>query len=234
MLVAFVAGLSRGFSGFGAALIFVPLASALAGAKLAAPLLLIVDGIFASYLIPSAWRLADRRDVSLMFFGAIAGVPLGAFVLSHLAPLTLRWLIAGMAAAMLALLLSGWRYRGRPHALATVAVGAIAGLFTGIAQIGGPPVMSYWLGTDTPPATLRANIIVFFAASTVLTLLSYLWGGLLSLAILKIALWIGPAYGLGALGGARMFGLASPRVFRNSSLALIALAVALSLPVFGA
>jgi len=232
-LVAFVAGMARGFSGFGAALIFVPLASALAGAKLAAPILLVIDGVFASYLIPSAWKLADRRDVGLMFVGAISGVPLGAFVLTQFAPLTLRWLIAGMAAAMLLLLLAGWRYRGRPHAAATVAVGAISGLFSGIAQIGGPPVMSYWLGTDTAPAKLRANIILYFAASTVLTLISYFWGGLLSAQILRIAVFAGPAYGLGTLLGSRMFGLASPRGFRNLSLGLIALAVALSLPVFG-
>jgi uncharacterized membrane protein YfcA len=170
--------------------------------------------------------------VALMFVGAVAGVPLGAVVLTRFAPLTLRWLIAGMAAAMLALLLSGWRYRGRPHPTATVAVGAISGLFTGIAQIGGPPVMSYWLGTDTPPAKLRANIILYFAASTVLTLASYLWSGLMSREVVAISLWAGPAYGVGTLLGSRMFGMASPAVFRNASLALIALAVALSLPVF--
>jgi len=231
-LAAFVAGMARGFSGFGAALIFVPTASALAGAKLAAPILLVIDGVFASYLIPSSWKLAERRDVALMFVGAVAGVPLGTLVLTRFAPLTLRWLIAGMAAAMLALLLSGWRYRGRPHPTATVAVGAISGLFTGIAQIGGPPVMSYWLGTDTPPAKLRANIILYFAASTVLTLASYLWSGLMSREVVAISLWAGPAYGVGTLLGSRMFGMASPAVFRNASLALIALAVALSLPVF--
>jgi uncharacterized protein len=233
MLVAFVAGMARGFSGFGAALIFVPLASALAGPKLASPILLVADGIFACHLIPSAWKLADRRDVSLMLSGAVAGVPVGAWVLMHFAPLTLRWLISGMAAAMLSLLLSGWRYHGRPHPTATVAVGAIAGLFSGIAQMGGPPIVSYWLGTDTAPAKLRANIILYFAASTVLTLASYLWSGLMSLQILEIALFAGPAYGLGTLGGSRMFGLASPSWLRNSSLILIALAVALSLPLFG-
>ena len=167
-VAAFVAGMSRGFSGFGAALIFVPCASALVGPRLASPILLIVDGVFASYLIPSAWRLGDRRELLLMLAGAVAGIPLGAAALRLVAPLTLRWLIVGMAAAMLLLLISGWRYRGRPHSLATVAVGGISGLFTGVAQIGGPPVMSYWMGTDTPHAKLRANIILFFAGTTLL------------------------------------------------------------------
>ncbi len=232
MLVALVAGLSRGFSGFGAALIFVPLASALVGPKLAAPILVIIDGVFASYLIPPAFKLGDRRDVSLMFIGALVGVPLGTIVLTHYSPITLRWLIAGMAAAMLVLLASGWRYRGKPHALATVGVGSISGLFSGIAQIGGPPVVSYWMGTDTAHAKLRANIILYFAASSVLSVMTYVWGGLMSLEILKFSVFAGPAYGVGTYIGSKLFGFASPAVFRMSSLILIAFAVLVSLPIF--
>lgn len=232
MLVALAAGLSRGFSGFGAALIFVPLASALVGPKLAAPILVIIDGIFASYLIPSSLKLGDRRDVLLMFMGALVGVPLGTIILTHYSPLTLRWLIAGMATAMLMLLASGWRYRGKPHALATIAVGSISGLFSGIAQIGGPPVVSYWMGTDTAHAKLRANIILYFAASSILSVITYVWGGLMSIEILKFSLFAGPVYGVGTFVGSKLFSFASPAVFRNSSLALIAFAVLASLPIF--
>jgi uncharacterized protein len=232
MLVALAAGLSRGFSGFGAALIFVPLASALVGPKLAAPILVIIDPVFASFLIPSAFKLANRREVGLMFAGALIGVPLGTAILAHYPPLTLRWMIAGTATAMLLLLMSGWRYRGKPHEFATVCVGSISGLFTGIAQIGGPPVVCYWMGTDTDHAKLRANIIIYFAASSVLTIVAYSYGGLMSLDILKLSVFAGPAYGLGIWGGSKMFGFASPQFFRMSSLVLIAFAVLASLPIF--
>jgi uncharacterized protein len=231
-VVALLAGMSRGFSGFGAALIFVPLAAILVGPKSAAPVLSIIDAIFASYLIPSAWKVGDRRDVVLMFAGALIGVPVGASVLKVFAQNTLRWLIVVMATAMLALLTSGWRYRGKPHPFATVSVGAVSGLFSGIAQIGGPPVVSYWMGTDTEHSKLRANIILYFAASSVLSIVTYWWAGLLSLDVLKFAGVAGPFYGLGTLAGTRMFVLASPAVFRTSSLVLIALAVVFSLPIF--
>jgi uncharacterized protein len=232
VLVALVAGMSRGFSGFGAALIFVPLAGALVGPKLAAPLLAVIDGLFASFLIPSAVKLANRRDIALMFGGALIGVPTGTFILAHYSPLTLRWLIAVMATGMLLLLVSGWRYRGKPHALATVFVGTVSGLFSGIAQIGGPPVVSYWLGTDTALPNLRANIILFFAATGLITVASYIWSDLMSLSVLKISLFGGPAYGVGTFMGSKMFSLASPAVFRTISLVLIAFAVLMSLPIF--
>ena len=72
---AFLAALARGFSGFGSALIFVPLASTAIGPHAAAPLLLIIDGIAAAGLIPNAWRHADKRDVGTMSIGALVGVP---------------------------------------------------------------------------------------------------------------------------------------------------------------
>ena len=59
-LVAALAGLARGFSGFGAALIFIPLGSALLGPRVAAPLLMLVDNVLAAPLIPAAWRQASR------------------------------------------------------------------------------------------------------------------------------------------------------------------------------
>lgn len=232
MLFALAAGLSRGFSGFGAALIFVPLASALVGPKIAAPILVIIDPVFASFLIPKAYKLANKREVSLMFVGALIGVPIGTAILAHYPPLTLRWMIAIMATAMLILLMSGWRYRGKPNAFATTCVGGLSGLFTGIAQIGGPPVVSYWMGTDTSHIQLRANIIIYFAASSALTIATYLFGGLMSSQVLKLSLVAGPAYGLGIWGGSQMFGLATPQFFRISSLVLIAFAVVVSLPLF--
>ncbi len=231
--VALAAGLARGFSGFGAALIFVPLASMLIGPKQAAPILVLIDLVFAAHLIPGAWKLGDRREVVVMFAGALAGIPAGATILKGFEPLTLRWLIAAMAASMFLLIASGWRYHGKPHPAATVAVGAVSGLFSGIAQIGGPPVVSYWLGTGHEPRRLRANIILFFAASGALSFLTYLLGGLLSATVVKHAILVGPVYGIGTFLGTRVFGLASPRVFRLASLTLIALAVLLSLPVFG-
>src|SRR3954462_15203724 len=92
--VAFVAGTARGFSGFGSAVIFMPLASSLAAPRLVAALLLIIDFV-AAPLIPGAWRNADRKATSVMVLGAVIGVPLGTYCLSRLDPVTTRWIISG-------------------------------------------------------------------------------------------------------------------------------------------
>lgn len=232
VLVAGIAGLARGFSGFGAALIFMPAGSALVGPAVAAPVLLVADGVLALGFLPRAWQLARRRDVGLMAAGAIIGVPLGAFILRHADPIVLRWVIAGLASSMLVLLLSGWRYHGAPRAPVTAAVGAIAGLFGGLAQMTGPPVVAYWLSGKETHGTMRASIILFFGATTVFTFVSYLVSGIITVQTLWLAALVAPAYALGLFAGSRAFHLASPEVFRRLCFALIAASVLTSLPLW--
>lgn len=232
VLVAGVAGLARGFSGFGGALIFMPAASALVGPALAAPALLLADGVLSLGFLPRAWAQARRRDVALMATGALLGIPLGTLILNHADPLALRWIIAGLAAAMLLLLVSGWRYHRTPRKPATVLVGGISGLFGGLAQLAGPPVVAYWLSGEEAHGTMRASIILFFGATTLFTVVSYAVAGIITLQSLWLAALVAPAYGIGLFAGARAFRLASPETFRRLCFLLIALSVATSLPLW--
>jgi uncharacterized membrane protein YfcA len=141
-------------------------------------------------------------------------------------------MIVALIVPMLALMMSGWRYRGQPTALITVCVGSISGFFSGVAQVGGPPVVLYWLRNAGKAVTTRANIILFFAISDVIITISYFAGGLLSRAIFLLALAIGPMFGIGLWLGSQMFGLASEETFRRICYALIALAALVSLPLF--
>jgi hypothetical protein len=229
---ALTAGLARGFSGFGGALIFVPLASAAVGPRLAAPLLLVVDAVAAAGLIPGAWQHAAKREVGTMAAGAVLGVPLGAWLLTRTEPLAVRWALAVMVAGLLALLISGWRYEGRRTAPVTVGVGGLAGLMSGSAQVGGPPVVAFWLGSATQADVVRANLVLFFAFSSVLSGIAYLAGGLITGSVLMLALLVGPAYGLGIYLGSRLFGLASETTFRGICYGLIGIAAVFSLPIF--
>jgi uncharacterized membrane protein YfcA len=228
---AFLAALARGFSGFGSALIFVPLASTAIGPQAAAPLLLIIDGVAAAGLIPRAWRHADRRDVGTMSIGGLVGTPIGAWILIEADPLAIRWAIAGFGTLLLLLLMSRWRFHGRPTAAVTVGIGGVAGLLGGIAQVGGPPIVAYWLSRPLSPETVRANIVLYFAITTVASAVVYFAGGLLTASVIGLALITGPIYGLGLYIGSRTFGLASEITFRRICFALIAAAIMLSLPV---
>ena len=231
MLVAAAAGLARGFSGFGAAMIMVPLASTVVGPQVAVPLILVVDGVASLALLPKAGRLANRPDVARITAGAVIGVPMGVYLLSRLDPLTIRWSIVAVIAGLLALLMSGWRYHGKPWTPLTVGVGTLAGLLSGLAQIGGPPVVAYWLGGTVPAAIVRANIILYFALATVLSATAYVWNGLITADVLILSAIVAPVYGVAVWIGGRMFGLADERTFRRICYGMIAAAALVSMPL---
>lgn len=230
VIAAFIAGLARGFSGFGAALIFVPLASAAVGPQAAAPILLVIDGIAQLALMKNAWRQANRREVGTMAAGALVGIPLGVAILKYVDPILLRWAIAALIVAMLALLISGWRYRGQPKPSTTIGVGFAAGILSGAVQAAGPPVIAYWLGGGSSALAVRANIILFFFCTSVVASISYLITGLLGLEVLMLAAITAPGYALGMFLGTRMFRLAGEKTFRRACYLLIAGAAIVSLP----
>jgi uncharacterized membrane protein YfcA len=229
-VVAFVSGTARGFSGFGSALIFMPLASSLAAPRLVAALLLIIDFVAAAPLIPNAWRHADRKATAVMVLGALVGVPLGTYFLIRLDPVTTRWIISGFVFALLILLLSGWRYRGEDHPAISAGIGGLSGFCSGLAQTGGPPIVGYWLGRPIASAIARANILLFFAASDFFSAVSYALTGLISSDAIRFSFLIGPVYALGVWFGASLFGRASETLFRAICYVLIAAAVIIGLP----
>jgi uncharacterized protein len=124
--ISFVSGTARGFSGFGSALIFMPLAGSLAPPATIAALLLVMD-FAAAPMLPNAWKHADREATGVMVLGALVGVPWGAYFLSRLDPVTTHWIISGFVFSLLLLLVSGWRYRGKDNAALSVAIGGLSG-----------------------------------------------------------------------------------------------------------
>jgi uncharacterized protein len=145
-------------------------------------------------------------------------------------PVTTRWIISGFVLALLLLLLSGWRYRGKDHAAISIGIGGLSGFCSGLAQTGGPPIVGYWLGRPIASVIQRANIVLFFAASDFFSLVSYALSGLITAESIRFSIVVGPVYAIGVWFGASLFGRASENLFRTICYALIAAAVLIGLP----
>jgi uncharacterized membrane protein YfcA len=228
--IAFVSGTARGFSGFGSALIFMPLASSMAAPRLVAALLLIIDFLAAAPLVPNAWKHADRRATAVIVLGALVGVPIGTWFLSRLDSVTTRWIISAFVFALLMLLLLGWRYRGKGNPALSIGIGGLSGFCSGLAQTGGPPIVGYWLGRPIPSVIARANIMLFFSASDFFSVVSYALAGLITADAIRFSFLVGPVYGIGVWFGASLFGRASESLFRAICYVLIAAALVIGLP----
>jgi uncharacterized membrane protein YfcA len=230
--ISVLSGLVRGFSGFGSALIFVPLMSAVYEPRIAAASFLLIDLATGLTFILGVWRQANWREVLPLAASAAMALQLGTLILHYADPTTLRWVIAIMVALLLPVLMSGWRYHGRPYLIVTILVGLAAGTIGGAIQIAGPPVILYWLGSTSSPAVVRANFICYFALFALASFATYLWYGLLTPFVIALAVLIGPLHILAMWAGGKVFNLASETTYRRVAYVIVALAAVASLPVF--
>ena len=76
--VACISGVVRGFSGFGSALIYVPLMAAIYEPRIAAVTLLIIDFVASMPFTVGETRRCNWREVAPVSLAAIATIPLGA------------------------------------------------------------------------------------------------------------------------------------------------------------
>lgn len=230
LVTALIAGLVRGFAGFGAGLIFMPVAAAAFDPKIAAAAFLIMDNVLTMPLIVKAAPTCRWRTVLPTAIGAIVTVPLGAAILAYADPLLLRWGLSVLVLILLGLLVSGLRYSGEPHTAASIAVGGTAGVLGGIGQVAGPPVIAFWVAGPYPPPIIRANLIMFFAVMSVASMAAYFWNGFFTAEALRTILIFAPAYAIALFAGAQLFGKAPDTYYRRIAYAIIALAAITSIP----
>lgn len=230
---ASLAGLIRGFSGFGAALLFIPLASMIVAPTRAVVLLFIIDGIIALPLLKNAVRHVNWREVLPLSLGAGVTVPLGAMFLVYADPIALRWLMSALALGAVGALASGWRYHRAPGQLISGGVGMVSGFLGGMTSFYGPPIIIFWLGGQNAAATVRSNIIIFFGLMTLVAGITYATHGLFSWDIFYQAMTLMPAYAISIWVGSRMFGKSSESFFRWAAYSIIAGVAVSSSPGFG-
>jgi uncharacterized membrane protein YfcA len=226
-------GLVRGFTGFGFAMVFMPLASIVLGPVAALGLIWFIDLPFALPLAARSAKRAEWREVLPLLATATLALPAGIWLLLWLDRETMRWVLAGLVLAAVTLLASGWRYHGRPGIPLSLGVGVLSGLCNGMASIGGMPLAVFWLGAQRNDRhKTRANLQTFFGLSTLISGATLWYAGILTGTALLIAAPLFAVYGLGLWAGTHGFKLASEASFRRIAHLVIFLSALVSLPLW--
>ncbi len=217
-----VAGLIRGFSGFGSAMVNAPILSLLWGPTVGVPVAALIEFVPAIQLTHRAIPDAQWRTVWSMGIPALILIPLGSWLLITLPNDLVRRAIAAVVLLLVAVLWSGWRYRGQQTAPMSAGVGAVSGLLSGAVGIGGPPVILYLMASADRPVVLRANMIGYFTIVLVGLAVTYALIGLFGPIVVWRTLMLVVPFVVGIFVGAKLFPLASERTFRNIALTVLA------------
>jgi len=219
--VTAVAGLMRGYSGFGTAILLAPAYSVLWGPRIGVPVMLLMELVVSMQLVPKAFGEANRRVILPIGAAACLATPLGAFILFTAEQDVLRRFIGGFVLVFGLLLMSGWRYHGSRPLPLNLAVGSLAGLLKGATGISGPPVILYLLAGPEAVRQHRANLILFFGTISVISVIPPALGGLIGWSTVAKLLLLLPVLMLCVPLGSRLFHILPERWYRRAALFLL-------------
>lgn len=216
-----LAGIVRGFAGFGSAMIMIPSLSAIYAPATAVPVGLLLEIVLTIPFVGTSARLVDWRRLALLSLAATLAVPLGALALIAVPATILRWCISLIVVMFVVVLAFGWRYRGPPTSGATAAAGLLSGLLNGSVGMAGPPVVFFLLAGPGTASQVRATCIVYFGVIDAITVLVLAAQGIVAPDVLLLAALLAPSYLGAAWIGARFFQRTGEGQYRWTALAIL-------------
>lgn len=232
MVAVVAAGMVRGFSGFGTAMVYLPVAGQVLSPFEALTTLILIDMFGPLPNVPRALRDGHPGDILRLGAGALCALPLGVAVLAAIPAEAFRWAVSLIALTLLVLLVSGVRYRGALSRPLIVGTGAIGGFLAGSVGLPGPPVIMLYMASTLPVAAIRANLLLYLLLTDILFLGVMAVSGHLVMGAVGLGLMLMPVYVLANIAGAAIFRPEGERVYRAVAYVIIAGAALSGLPLF--
>lgn len=227
-----IAGLVRGFSGFGSGMVLLPATAAFLNPVAAITAMTIADFFGPVPILRRAVRDVYLPDLARLVGAMLVGLPIGVLLLLMLDPTVFRYGVSALALFMLTSLLLGLRYRGKLTPPLVFATGGASGFLGGIVGIPGPPIILLYLASRLPAPVVRATTMLYLFSYDIVLMGLFLYHG----RLLAEAVWIGLLLAvpnvLGNLIGAAIFSPDKERVYRAAAYVLIATAAVSGLPLW--
>jgi uncharacterized membrane protein YfcA len=214
-LIIFTASVVRGFTGFGLALVAVPLIQFLMPVTDTAVFIAMINLVFSLLYYRRSSRVINGQPLGAMALWTGAGVAIGALVLKYINPafIQLGWGI--LIVFIVFALYRGVDFHIRSDRTALTLSGLLGGLLSGATGITGPPVAVILSSIKTPKEKFNAIISVFILFAVSYALLFYLISGLVRKETLLLALCSVPALLAGLYTGDRLVARISQSTFTN-------------------
>jgi len=216
-VVAFGAGLIRGFTGFGGPAFIIAILTIFFTPYNVVSKILVVDFFAGVYLFTSVYRDIDWRSTLFMVVPTLICMPAGLWLLLETDPIMMKRAMSVVIALSCLVLLIGYRYRQPLSTVMLILVGLVAGLVFGATYIALIAVIAILLGPYNK--TEGRTLIISWAFFTMLGFaLMAAVSGTTTVADVAVALPGAFTYMLGTWLGSRGFHNSSEKLFRRAAI----------------
>jgi len=219
--IVFVAAVLQSLTGFGFALVVMPLVTLVIDLQTSAPLIALA-GLTAYTVNLVRFRGAvNVGEVARLGVASALGIPIGIWAVSRVDELVISRVMGAILITYAAYALLRPATARRPAQWWAYPVGFLAGCLGGAYNTPGPPVIVYGSLRQWPKDEYRAILQTLFFINGILIVGSHLLAGHMIPRVWALYAWLAPALLLGLWTGARLDRRVDQERFRNMVLAMI-------------
>ena len=195
--IVFVATFVRGLTGFGNALVAMPLLALVVDMKVASPLVAMTAIVMATLMLAANWRQVHFRSAWRLLLASAPGVCLGLRLLTKAEGPGLRIALAVFILSYSLYDLCRPRLTHLKSDLWAYLAGFVSGVIGGACNANGPPIVIYGTMRGWNPDKFRATLQGFFLPAGLFILIGHAHAGLWTGEVIHLFLWSLPSVFVG-------------------------------------
>ncbi|MFZ3043122.1 MAG: sulfite exporter TauE/SafE family protein [Thiobacillus sp.] len=203
--ITLLAGIVRGLTGFGGALVMAPFFTTSLGSTASVVVIVLVHMLTSLQGLSHSLRVTEWRAVAPLLISSFIALPLGIWSLHLIDPVVVKRLAGATCVAFSLAMLLRIGFRAPATRMKSIFVGLASGALNGLTGMGGPPAVLYMLSWNNSARGYRANFISFFAILYGATFVLLMLSGAVTWSTCFTALLLGPAYFLATILGSAIF-----------------------------
>lgn len=220
-LVVVLASAAQAVTGFGFALVLVPLLALVYDPRLVVVVSISLGLVCKLPLLLASWRRVQLLRIAPLALAAVVGTFFGTQLLLRVDPDVLRLALGCVVVLLASPMLLDFRRPVVRERLASLGVGFASGVLGGATSMGGPPVVLLGVNQGWAKESFRANLLAFFVVSNTSSLVNLAGAGALTRPALTLDLLLVPATAAGILAGSWLFGRIDADRFRRLVVLLV-------------
>ena len=220
-LVIFLAAFTQALTGFGFALVSVPILVNFVSPKISVPIIMVLIVPVMITILIDLWKYVQLKRIWLLMLMGFTGMPFGTYLLIYLDVQLLK-IIIGITIVLFGIaLLLGYRQRFKNEQIVSIPIGFLSGILGGSTSMSGPPVILFFSNQGDEKNVFRANLVTYLLFLHLSIIPAYVISGLVTMDIVQTAFLLLPALIIGAFLGVKFAAKINENIFKKVVLIII-------------
>jgi len=217
-----LASLTQGITGFGFALIAVPLLSLFIPELRNITPIIVIYSLLTNIVImyKSRHYIAFKKIIPLIIFGIIA-TPIGTYLLLYVKVNTLKIIIGLIITITAFAMFKNFKIKIKNESISYGIVGLLSGILNGSTGLSGPPIVLFLTNQNTDKDAFRANLAFYGIATNTFAIILFIVEGIVNTSVFNFTILYLPALIIGVFAGIKISTKINEIVFRNLTICLI-------------